>query len=312
MPAIPDEAARRHRRVGYACAAGIVMIWAGFSLMSRWSGRSGGSGLTPWDLGALRFGIAGVAASMLWLAGIGRGLGWRRGIPLAALGGTGFALPSYLGFSLAPTAHGALVLSGTLPFLVAIGTWFAFGERWGRARQVSLVLLLLGFFLFGTEAYWRQHAPPGAWRGDLLFLLGSISWAGYTILARRWRPTAAQAMVAVSFWCGVAYVPVWWAALPSHLADTPMQQLLPQALFQGIVTTLISLPLYTRALDGLGTARLTTVTALVPGTAALLAVPLLDEPLGLLSLLGLALVGVAVAVAVGGRPEPTADPRAGS
>ncbi len=301
MAAPLDTAARRNRRIGYICAVGIVIIWAGFSLMSRWSGRAGGgSGLTPWDLGLLRFGIAGAGASGLWLAGHGRGMGWR-GFWLALLGGAGFALPSYVGFTYAPTAHGALVLSGTLPFLVAIGTWLAFNERWGRARQISLLLLLLGLGLFGLEAYGRQAAPPEAWRGDLLFLLGSASWASYTVLARRWHPTPVQSLVSVGLWCGAIYVPIWFIALPSHLFTAPTQQLVPQALFHGVVAMLISLPLYTRALEGLGAARLTTVTALVPGTAALLAVPLLGEPLGLISLLGLAIVSAAVVVAVTNR-----------
>lgn len=307
MAPLQDEA-RRTRRVGYACAAAIVLIWAGFSLMARWSGRSGSTGLTPWDLGALRFGVAGLAAAGLWLAGYGRGLGWRRGMSLAAWGGLGFALPSYLGFTFAPTSHGALVLSGTLPFLVALGTRLIFHERWTRARQLSLVLLLSGLALFGMEAYGQQAAPPGTWRGDLLFLLGAVAWAGYTVLAQHWRPTPAQSLVAVAFWSAIAYLPLWLLALPSHLATAPMHHIVPQLLYQGLVATLVSLPLYTLALERLGSARLTTLTALVPGTAALLAVPLLDEPLGALAGAGLAIVAAAVIVTVRSAPPSTPSP----
>ncbi len=302
MPPLPDEAARRERLVGYACAVLVVLVWASFSLVSRFSARSGaGVRLTAWDLGGLRFGVALVAASGFWLAGIGRGLPWRRGLVLGGLAGFGFALPSYVGFTMAPAAHGALLLSGTLPFIVAIGAWAIFGERWGMARLVSLVLLLVGLGLFGTEAYAHQQAPPGAWRGDLLFLFGSACWAGYTLLARRWAPTPMQSITAVGLWCGALFLPLWWLVLPSHVATAPLGEVLLQAFFQGVVAVLVALWLYTRALGVLGSARLTTITALVPGTTSVLAVPLLGEPLGALSFAGLALVCLAVAAGVGRR-----------
>ena len=288
----------------------IVLVWSGFSLTSRYSARAGdGVRLTPWDLGGLRFALGLLTACVLLLAGAGRGLPWRRGLVLGMLGGIGFALPSYVGFTMAPVAHGALILSGTLPFLVALGAWAFLGERWGRARLASLVLLLAGLVLFGTEAYGHQRAPAGAWRGDLLFLAASASWAAYTLLARQWRPTPLQSITAVGLWCGVFYLPVFALALPSHLTTAPLPEVLWQALFHGVIAVVISLWLYARALGSLGAARLTTITALVPGTASLLGVALLHERLGALALAGLALVCVAVAVGMGGA---TAAPRAGS
>jgi drug/metabolite transporter (DMT)-like permease len=254
--------------------------------------------LTPWDLGGLRFGVAFAVACVLWLLGHGRGLPWGRGVVLGLLAGCGFALPSYLGFTMAPAAHGALILSGTLPFLVALGAWLVLDERFGRARLASLALLLAGLGLFGTEAYVHQHAPPGAWRGDLLFLAASAAWAAYTILARRWGPTPMQSVVAVGLSCGLLYVPVFALALPSRLDAAPVAEIVLQALFQGVIAVPIALFLYTKALAILGSGRVTTITALVPGTAAVAAVPLLGEPLGLLSILGLALVCGAVIAGV--------------
>lgn len=295
MEADPAEAAER-RAVwpGYLYAAGVAAIWAGFSLSSRFSARNGtGSGLTPWDLGALRFGMAFVASAGLWAAGAGRGLGTGRSLALAVLG-AGFALPAYAGFRFAPAAHGALIMSGTLPFLVAVAAWPVLREPWGRGQWASLGLLAAGLLLVGTEAYWHGRTPPGAWRGDLLFLVAAASWAVFTVVARLWRPTPAQSVVAVGLWCGALFLPLWWVALPSHLAAASGREVAFQAVFQGIVAVLLSLWLFTRALERLGPARLTAVTALVPGAAALAAVPLLDEPLGALTLLGLAAVCGAV------------------
>lgn len=284
---------------GYVYAAGVVVIWAGFSLLSRFSARNvTGTGLTPWDLGALRFGVAFVAAAGLWAAGIGRGVPPRRGLAMALLG-AGFALPAYLGFRFAPAAHGALIMSGTLPFLVAAASWPVLRERWSRGKLVSLGLLLAGLLLVAAEGYWHGHAPPGAWRGDLLFLLAGSSWAVFTVLTRLWRPRPGQAVVSVGLWCGALFLPLWWLALPSHLGQAAAGEVAVQAVFQGVVAVLLSLWLFTRALERLGPERLTAVTALVPGIAALAAVPLLGEGLGLLTVVGLAAVCGAVILGIG-------------
>jgi len=289
---------RRSRLLGYVCAACVMLLWAGFALTSRYSARAGsGVRLTPWDLGALRFAVSGSVAGVLWLAGVGRGLAVGRGMALALFAGLGFALPAYLAFSLAPAAHGAVLLSGTLPFLVAVGTWWMFGERWSRARVISLGLVLAGLVLLGVESFGAQ-ASPGAWRGDLVFLLGATSWAIYTVLARRWSVAPMQSVIAVGLGCAVVFLPVWWLALPSRLIDAPPWEVLFQAVYQGVLAMVVSLFLFTRALASIGIARVTTITALTPGIAGVLAVPLLHEPIGPLSLAGLALVCLAVAVGV--------------
>jgi drug/metabolite transporter (DMT)-like permease len=283
--------------LGYAYAIAVVLIWAGFSLSGRHAALTTGVRLTPWDLGALRHLVSGVIAAGLWLAGVGRGLRIERSFVMGVLAGLAFPLPSYVGFTFAPAAHGAVVLSGTLPFLVGVGTWAVYGERWTRARSLSLVLLLGGMLLLGYEAY-VQGARPGAWRGDLLFLVSSIAWAAYTILARRWRASPGQAVIAVGLWCPALYLPIWAMFLPSTIARAPIGEIVFQAVFQGLVATVVSLVFFTRALAVLGPARLTTITALVPGVAGLLAIPLLGEHMEAAGLTGLGLVCAAVAVGV--------------
>ncbi|GAC1344307.1 MAG: DMT family transporter [Acetobacteraceae bacterium] len=288
---------RSSNLAGYAYAVAVVLIWAGFSLVGRGAMLADGVRLTPWDLGALRHVVSGAAAAVLLLNGAGRGLPLRRSFVLGTLAGVGFPLPAYLGFTFAPAAHGAVILSGTLPFLVAIGAWAVYGERWTHARLVSLAVLLAGISLLGIEAY-VQGARPGAWRGDLLFLLAALNWATYTILARHWAPTPLQAIAAVGRWGAMLYLPVWALALPSAVGAASWSQIAFQAVFQGVFGTVLSLFLFTRALAALGAGRLSLVTAMVPGLAGLLAIPLLGEHMGPLALLGLGLVCLAVALGV--------------
>ena len=291
------RATRQPQWLGYAYAVAVVLLWSGFSLSGRHAALATGVRLTPWDLGALRYSVSFVIALVAVLAGYGRGLPWRRSLGTAVLAGFCFPLPSFVGFTFAPAAHGAVILSGTLPFLVAIGMRATTGERWSRTRLLSLLVLLGGIVLLGIEAYGRGERP-GAWRGDLLFLVSAIAWAAYTIVARSWGSTPWQAVVAVGLWCGVLYMPIWWLALPSTLGQAPAGEVAYQAVFQGFLATVVALMLFTRALALLGAARLTTITALVPGLAGLLSIPLLGESVGPLDLAGLLLVSLAVALGV--------------
>lgn len=287
----------RTRGLGYLYAGLVVLLWSGFSLAGRYAALAPGVRLTPWDLAALRYMVALPIAVVMYVAGPGRGLGWRRSVVVVVVAGLCFPLPAYVGFTYAPAAHAAVILSGTMPFFVAIGLALIGAERWSRSRMLSLGVLLLGIGLLGDAAY-IQGARPGAWRGDLLFVVSVSAWAAFTIIARRWAVTPWQVVCTVGIWGGLVYLPVWAIALPSHLAQVPIGVSVFQAFMQGLMVTVVSVVLYTRALMLLGAERVSLVTALTPGVAGALAVPLLGEAVGMLDVAGLLLVCVAVGLGV--------------
>ena len=274
-----------------------MLLWSGFSLAGRYAALAPGVRLTPWDLLALRYSVATPIAIVAFLAGPGRGVPWRRRVVVVVLAGLCFPIPAFIGFSYAPAAHAAVILSGCMPFFVTFGLILIGAEGWSRSRLPSLALLLLGVALLGDAAF-IQGAQPGAWRGDLLFTVASIAWAAFTILARRWALTPWQVVSTVGIGAGLTYLPVWAVLLPSHLSQVPIGASLFQAVVQGLLVTVVSVLLFTQALILIGAERLSLVTALVPGVAGALAIPFLDESGGLLDLAGLALVTVAVVVGV--------------
>lgn len=291
-PILRDSAAARDLRIGYLCAFGVLFVWAGFLLSGRLSAKQA---MTPWDVAALRYGGAFLACLPLvaWL-GLPRLPPWRL-LPILATAAFGFPILAYHGFGFAPASHGGVMLPGTLPFLTAgLGAAFL-GERWTRRRVVSLAVVAIGIALLASDTF---GANPGAWRGDLLFFAGSCCWAVYTLLIRLWRIGAMQATLSIAFWAAPIYWPVWWFLLPSSLATVPTGAVIYQLLYQGIFATLVAGLLYTRAVTALGAPKTTTITALVPGLAALAAWPLLGEPIGLLGLAGVALVSFGMVLTV--------------
>ncbi len=274
----------RERRIGYACAFAVLFVWTGFLLSSRLSTKQA---LTPWDVAALRY--AGAFLAAVPLAAV---LGLPRLPPLRvlALVGTaafGFPIFAFHGFTLAPAAHGGVMLPGTLPFLMAaLGVAFL-GETWTRRRAASLAVVALGIGLLASDTL---GAHPGAWRGDLLFLAGSCCWAIYTLLIRLWGIGAMQTTLTIALWAAPIYLPVWWFLLPSSIGTASAGVALYQLVYQGMFATILAGLLFTKAVTAIGAPTTTTITALVPGMAALAAWPLLGEPLGLLGFLGVGLV----------------------
>jgi len=177
------------------------------------------AGFHALDVAALRY--AGAFLGALVLAAF---LGWPRLPPLkqaviVLTAGYGFPLFAYHGFSLAPAAHGAVLNAGMLPFYTAALGMLLLGERWTRARGVSLGIVAVGIALLAFDTF-GEH--PGAWRGDVMFTLGCMSWAVYTVLVRRWGIGAIPATLGSAIWAGPPFLVFWWLFPASNLGALPL------------------------------------------------------------------------------------------
>jgi drug/metabolite transporter (DMT)-like permease len=286
---------RRDWRIGYACAIAVLLLWTGFLVFSRLSQRQA---LTPWDVAALRYAGAFLAGlPLLAVFGLPR-MPLHHIAVVLVMAAFGFPLFAYSGFSLAPAAHGGVLMPGTLPFMAAALGWLLLREPWTRRRLVSLLVVAAGIALLASDTF---GAYPGAWRGDLLFLTGGFCWSVYTVLVRRWHIPAMQVTVALALLPAPIYLPVWWLALPSNIGKVPLGAVAFQFGYQGALATVLAGFLFTRAVNAIGAPRTTAITALVPALAALAAWPLLGEALGAVGLAGVALVSVGMILGVLGQ-----------
>jgi drug/metabolite transporter (DMT)-like permease len=275
----------RERLIGYACGVGIVLIWTGFILTAR-AGMKGTLGSL--DLAALRFTVSGLVMLPFYLLRARKVIPFRRAAALALVAGLAYANLAYAGFRYAPAAHGGVLLPGALPIWTAVLAVFVLHERLNGTRLASLAIVLAGIVMIAWHGF--AGAGPGAWRGDLIFLCASLCWATYTVLVRKWRVPAIPATAAVAVLSAVAFLPVYAVAMPSRLAAASWGEIAFQAIYQGIFAVVIAGILFTRAVGALGAGTTTMITAVIPATAALAAVPLLDEPLSPLALAGVVAV----------------------
>jgi len=282
------------RTQGLLCAVGVLLIWAGFLLTSR---LSQAQAFTPWDVAALRYTGAFLAAlPLVFWRGLPR-VPIARALVLTTLAGFIFPIGAYWGFHFAPASHGAVLLPGLLPFLAAGIWWWAFGEAWGWPRFLSLGLVALGIGMLASDTF-TEH--PGAWRGDLLFIMGCMSWAIYMALVRRWGVSALDVTLVIALLAAPIYLPVWWLVLPSNLGAIPGAAILFHTVYQGTLSVIVAGFLFTRAVVLLGGPQTSAVTAVVPALVALGAWPLLGESLSWLGWAGVLVVTLGMIAGVVG------------
>jgi drug/metabolite transporter (DMT)-like permease len=287
--------------LGIGCALAVLCIWSSFILIARSSAKHT---LTAFDIAFVRFLFSGLAVLpfLVWraagavrLGSVLEGMGLARALALGSLGGVLYCGLAYNGFFFAPATHASVLLPGSLPLWTALIAGLLLSERIGPMGCVGLAFIVVGDLFVGGSSLLRAFDGGEVWKGDVLFLCASLTWATYAVLCRKWRIGAIAATLAVALSCLVTAVPVYaigaiLGAWPSRLADAAWSEIAFQGVYQGGVAMLIAGVAFTQVVTTFGPLRTVMITALVPVISALAAVPLLGEPLTPTVILGLVCV----------------------
>ncbi len=296
---------------GAALGCAAVSIWASWSVVTRLAVTTS---LDASDVAALRFGVAGVLlAPVVLRRGLARDrLGWLGlGVLITGLGAP-YALVAAGGLRFAPAADQGALNPGCMPLFVALIAAMVFGERLSPTRKLGLSLILAGALIIvgWHAAAWNAGRSGARSFGDALFLLASLLTACGTVAMQRATLDPLHAAALVSTGSLVIYLPIYLASHGVRLSLIPLAVLLAQAIFQGVVVTIVSLVLYARAVSILGASGGSAFGALVPALSALLAIPLLGEWPNQTDWSGIVLISVGVYLASGGpllRRQPRAS-----
>jgi drug/metabolite transporter (DMT)-like permease len=298
-PSLPRSPALSPAATGLAWGLLAAAIWTVYSVLARLGIKSG---LSPLDLTLLRF----VPGALVMLPFVWRwgwhdlaGIGWPRGVVLAALSGPVFSLLMMTGFAYAPLTHGA-VIAPAAQMLAGIGlsAWLA---RAPITRETigGAGFVLAGLAFMGFDAV-LHPGGGGVLLGDLLFAAAGASFGLFGALSRRWRVDALRVTgvaVVLSF---AMFAPLYAAlANPQGLLAAAPGFVALQAVAHGLGAGLVAVLAYSRAAVLLGPGRASFFGALVPGAASLLAIPVLDEVPNALQVAGLLAVVVGLLLAFG-------------
>jgi drug/metabolite transporter (DMT)-like permease len=222
-------------------------------------------------------------------------------------GGVGYAVAVYAAFRMAPAAHAAILLPGALPFATAVIAWLWLRQKPSAPQRIALLLVFIGIALTAADTFSHgAHLTGMQMLGDLLFLCGSSLWAVFTLLLRRHPMSPLTAAVSTTLGSAVLFLPVWWLFLPSMMSRAPIAEIAMQAIYQGVLVVFVAMMLYSFAVRCLGGQTVALMMAVVPGLAALAAVPVLGEPLSLHTAAGL--VAVTMGAVIGARVSPAKNP----
>ena len=277
---------------GYAAAFAIMLIWSSWLVASRHGTQSG---LTPYDLAALRYGISGLISLPFvlhykpW-----QGMPLHRIAVLTILLGPLYILLVFGGFLYAPASHGGIFMNGALPVITLLIAWFWLCEPVRPLPLLGSAVALVAIVLIVADA--SELLLGESWPGDLMFLAAGVFFSLYMIVSRLWRVTPIQLILCGAVLNAVLYMPVWFLFLPSALESASIAELALQTVYQGLIPNLLGLILVGVAVQRIGSSETSAFLAGVPGMGALLAVAFLGETLGLLSWFALALLTVGIAM----------------
>jgi drug/metabolite transporter (DMT)-like permease len=264
-------AAEYTRGAFYGLAA--VSIWSGWIVMARLGLRTS---LTPWDIAALRFGVAGL---LLLPYVLRKGLALERlgwiGLAAIVLGGGAPVLLANAGLLFAPAAHAGALFPGVMPLMVAILAATVLQEAFTDTKKIGFALILPGVVAIA----WGTGGALGSTQniGHALFLGSGLAWACYTVAMRRARLDGLHAAAVAAVGALLLYVPVYLFGAGASLAKAPLGDIALQAFVQGLLTAVVSLVLYGRAVSILGASSGAAFAALCPAMTALMAIPILGE-----------------------------------
>ena len=206
---MPDPTTSEYARGAfYGLAA--VCIWAGFIVVSRLGVRTS---LTPWDVAAIRFTVAG---TLLLPCAMRKGLALNRlgwlGVAAIVIGcGAPMVLLVNAGLLFAPAAHAGALFPGVMPLMVALFAAAILKETFGRQKSLGLALIVVG----AVGIVWGTGGTIGTVQnvGHLLFLAAGLAWAGYTVAMRRARLDGLHAAAIAAIASLVLYLPAYaWIA----------------------------------------------------------------------------------------------------
>ena len=202
-----QEAANERTAAEYARGAlfglGAVLIWAGNIVVAGLGLRSS---LTPWDIAAIRFGVAGlVLLPYLTRNGLALDrLGWI-GLTALVLGGAPTVLLANAGLLFAPASHAGALYPGVMPLMVAVLAAAILKEKFTLQKQVGFVLIAAG--VVGIVSVSGGTIGTSQNIGHLLFLAAAFAFACYTVAMRRARLEGLHAAAISAVGSMLIYLP---------------------------------------------------------------------------------------------------------
>lgn len=259
-------------KTGLALLGGlaVVAIWSGWLVLSRLGVQTV---LTPADITLLRYVTAALCTLPWALTYPWQSVRWGRALVVALGCGFPYTLLSFYGLKLSPAAQAGVLVNGSLPVISGLLAIVLLKQRFraGAWLGVALVVGANGLMVGPTL---MNHSVPVA--GLLLLFAAAWVMSIYMTAVKAWQVSTRDILVWVPWINGLMFIPIWWF-MPHVLPQAPLNDVLLQVVYQGIIVSVLALFLLGFVIRELGSMTSSLFMAFVPASAALLAIPVLNE-----------------------------------
>jgi len=185
-------------------------------------------------------------------------------------------------------ANTGVIINGTLPIMCAFIVFVWKRERLNTPQYIGIILILVANTLLFTST-------GGATVSALLWLLlAAFFMAFYSVSMRVWVINLKTIMVGVPLINALFFTPIWFF-LPSHISTAPLNEIVLQGVYQGIVVSIAALFFMTYSINKLGSVSASAILALVPIVSTLLAMLFLDQQLSFQAAVSIVLCSLGIA-----------------
>ena len=264
-----ESSIKFNKITGVFAGLAVVMIWSGWIIVSKW-GLS--RALTVWDVTGIRFATAG-GIVLIYALVTKFSLKSLMTLPIIVCSlccGTFYVAAGLMGLLMSDAANTGVIINGTLPIMCALILYCWNRTKLNRPQYIGVILILVANFLLFTST-------GGATLAALIWLLlATLFLAFYSISMKMWKIDLKTIMISVPLINALFFTPIWFF-LPSNFSSAPVNEIVLQAVYQGIVVSIIALFCMTYAINKLGAVSASTIMALVPIASAFLATLFLEQ-----------------------------------
>ncbi len=281
----------------YGIAFGLLasFIWGGWPVFSKMATLQQ---ITPWDITAIRFIVAGLILLPILLMRLPQTKTLLiKGIFLSIGAGVPYVLMATIGLTYAPSAHFGIIAPSTMLLFTTLGSIFLIGESITKLRLLGVACIFFGVIIVGANSL--SSISGVTLQGDLMFVGCGLLWSSYTLLCKYWNIDAWMATALVSVISLALYLPGYLYLFPNNLSAMSLTTLLQQGMIQGVMTAILALYFYSKAVNLLGSSKGSVFAALVPPISLFLAVMLLQERITWAEQLGIVSVSIGILFALG-------------
>ncbi|MDQ7733125.1 DMT family transporter [Halomonas sp. SpR1] len=280
----------KERSLGLVWATTAISIWSGSLVMLRLGVTTS---LNAYDLTALRVGVAALLlAPVIYKRGLTPGdNGVGGALTMAVCFGAPYILLISLGLKTAPASAAGSLNPGIMAIVSVLLGWKIFGDKMGPVRILGVGVILIGISFF--SGFLSTGMPS---TGHFILIFTGVMWASYALIARQSGIPALHATAIVAVGSAILYLPIYAVALPKQLADAPTADIVMQAVFQGILVSVVAVFAFNRSAEQLGPITGATLPALIPVVTLGLGAVVLAEKVDTIGIISSVLISAGVAM----------------